>query len=72
MEISEDLYDRILSRTRGGFLGLGWVVTDAGGNPAPGAPLKPGMFVAAENYYGYVVLHVNDDMSLSECVRDQD
>ena len=72
MKITEQLYDRILGECRGGFLGMGWCVADADGNPAPGAPLKPGMFVAAENHYGYVVLHVNADMSLTECEKEDD
>ena len=36
------------------------------------SPLKHGMFIAAENYYGYVVLHVNADMSLTECECERD
>lgn len=73
MKITEQLYDRILGTCRrGGFLGLGWGVTDSTGNPTPDAPLKPGMFVGAENYYGYVVLHVNADMSLTECEKEDE
>lgn len=73
MKISEELHDRILSECRGGgYIGLGWCVTDEKGRPfAPGAPLQPGMFIGAENYYGYVVLRVNDDMSLTECEKEE-
>jgi hypothetical protein len=28
------------------------------------------MFIGAENYYGYVVLRVNADMSLTECEKE--
>jgi hypothetical protein len=67
--LSEEFYDRILNNCRGGYLGLEWCVVDETGTPAPGSPLKPGMFIAAENYYGYMVLYVDDDMSLTECTR---
>ena len=72
MKISDELCDRIIAAaSRGGYLGMGWAVTDEKGRPfAPGAPLRPGMFIGAENYYGYVVLRVNDDMSLTECEKE--
>ena len=72
MKISDELCDRIISAASNrGFIGMGWAVTDEKGRPfASGAPLEPGMFVAAENYYGYVVLRVNADMSLTECERE--
>lgn len=71
MKINEDLHDRILWGCPGGFLGLGWVVTDETGRAlAPNTPLRPGMFIGAENYYGYVVLRVNADMSLTECEKE--
>jgi hypothetical protein len=28
------------------------------------------MFIGADNYYGYVVLRVNADMSLTECEKE--
>ena len=69
--ISEELHDRILSECRGGYLGLGWGVADETGRPvAPNTPLRPCMFIGAENYYGYVVLRVNADMSLTECEKE--
>lgn len=73
MKVHETLYDRILAAAScGGYLGMGWAVTDAEGNATPGAPLSPGMFIAAENYYGYVVMRVNDDLTLTECEREGD
>ena len=71
MKISEELHDRILSECRGGYLGLGWGVTDETGcSLAPNTTLRPGMFIGADNYYGYVVLRVNADMSLTECEKE--
>jgi hypothetical protein len=71
MKLSEKLYDRILGTCQGKFLGLKWCVTDSTGQATPGAPLRPGMFIAAENYYGYAVVHVNDDLTLTECEKEE-
>jgi hypothetical protein len=71
MKISEELHDRILGTCRGGYLGMSWSVTDSDGRPTPGAPLRPGMFIATENYYGYVVMRVNDDLTLTECEKEE-
>lgn len=70
MKISEQLYDRIVGNCNGGFLGMDWCMADATGVQVTDSPLKHGMFLAAENYYGYVVLHVNADMSLTECEKE--
>ena len=72
VKISEELCDRIVSAaSHGRYLGMGWAVTDAEGQLLPpSTPLRPGMFIGAENYYGYVVLRVNDDMSLTECEKE--
>ena len=71
MKISEELHDRILSECPGKYLGLGWGVTDETGcSLAPNTPLRPGMFIGADNYYGFVVLRVNADMSLTECEKE--
>jgi hypothetical protein len=69
--ITDQLHDRILGGCRGGYLGISWCVTDAEGNPKPNAPLEPGMFIATENYYGYAVLRVNADMTLTECTKEE-
>jgi hypothetical protein len=29
------------------------------------------MFIATENYYGYVVMRVNDDLTLTECEKEE-
>lgn len=68
MKLTEKLYDKMLASCRGGFFVLTWGVCDANGEPlGRDVPLKAGMFIVAENYYGDVVLHVNDDMSLTTC-----
>ena len=71
MKLSENFYDKLLESSRGGYLGLTWNVCDANGESlGSGVPLKAGMFIVVENYYGDVVLHVNDDMSLTNCERE--
>ena len=68
MKITETLYEKILDTVSGGYFGLDWCVADAKGEPLEcGTPLKHGMYVVAENTYGYVVLHVNADISLTQC-----
>jgi hypothetical protein len=68
MKIAETLHEKILATVNGGYLGMDWRVTDADGEPLEcGTPLKHGMYVVMENAYGYVVLHVNADISLTEC-----
>jgi hypothetical protein len=69
MKLPEKLYERILSNARGGYLGLSWAVTDAKGERAE--QLRPGGYVVAENYYGYVVLRAGDDMQLTECEQEE-
>ena len=73
MKITETLHEKILATVNGGYLGMDWRVTDADGEPLEnGTPLKHGMNVVAENAYGYVVLHVNADISLTECKPEDD
>jgi hypothetical protein len=73
MKITETLYEKILATVNGGYLGMDWHVTDADGEPLEnGTPLKHGMYVVAENASGYVVLHVNADISLTECKPEDD
>ena len=73
MKITETLYEKILGAVNYGYLGLDWCVVNADGEPLEkGTPLKHGMYVVAENYYGYVVLHVNADISLTECKPEDD
>ena len=68
MKIPEALYEKILDTVNGGYFGLDWRVTDADGEPLEcGTPLKHGMYVVMENAYGYVMLHVNADISLTQC-----
>lgn len=65
MIIDTKLSDRICRHARGGYLGLSWAITDAEGNRTD--TMRPGGFVVAENYYGYAILRINDDMTLTEC-----
>ena len=68
MKIPEALYEKILDTVSGGYFGLDWRVTDADGEPLEcGTPLKHGMYVVMENAYGCVMLHVNADISLTQC-----
>lgn len=69
MKLPEELYERILSNAPGGYLGLGWAVTDAKG--ARVDQLRPGGYIVAANYYGYVVLRAGEDMQLTECEREE-
>jgi len=73
MKITETLHEKILSTVNGGYFGMDWRVTDADGEPLErGTPLKHGMYVVAENAQGSVVLHVNADISLTECKPEDD
>ena len=73
MKITETLHEKILGAVNYGYLGLDWCVVNADGEPLEsGTPLKHGMYVVAENAYGYVVLHVNADISLTECKPEDD
>tara|TARA_B110000503_G_scaffold7721_1_gene10521 strand:- start:1512 stop:1739 length:228 start_codon:yes stop_codon:yes gene_type:complete len=73
MKITETLFEKILATVCGGCLGLDWRVTDADGEPLEsGTSLKHGMYVVMENAYGYVVLHVNADISLTQCDKHEE
>jgi hypothetical protein len=73
MKITETLHEKILDTVNGGYLGLDWRVTDADGEPLKnGTPLKHGMYVVMENAYAYVVLHVNADISLTQCDKHEE
>jgi hypothetical protein len=67
MQLSEEHFNRVLRNASGSYITTDWAITDAEGNPAQA--MKPGGFVVVENYYSYLVLHINDDMSLTECER---
>lgn len=67
MTITEDLKDKLLSNTRGGYLGLSWDVVDKHGKPVhPPIPAQ-GNYIVAENYYGYTILYVGENNELVEC-----
>lgn len=70
--IGVELANKMLRKLRGPYLGLDWGVFDADGNPDLKRRLFPGAWIVAENAYGYALLRVNEDLTLTEYVKEME
>ena len=70
-KINADLFEKLSSVSRSGYLGLSWCVCDAEGNRCDDEVVKEGRYICAENYYGYAVLYVDKGMVLVECEGEE-
>jgi hypothetical protein len=68
MKLGEKMYDRILRNACGSYFVTDWAITDAQGDEVQ--TMQPGGFIAVENNYSYLVLHINKDMTLTECEKE--
>ena len=61
--ITEAFRDKLIAKCNGGYLDIDMKVLTADG--ALSDFIRPGCWIVAENYYGYTIKFVNDDLSVS-------
>jgi hypothetical protein len=70
VELTEGTYNRILQGVSGTYIHTDWAIKDEKGAFVDN--IKPGGYIVIENNYTQVILRVNEDMSLTECVAVRD
>lgn len=66
--MTEEFYDNLIGMCRhSGYLGMSWCVCDENGNKMDDNKVAPRRYICSENYYGTLVLWVDDNMVLAEC-----
>jgi hypothetical protein len=70
--LATDLYDQIVQNCEGeyyGYTDTGWCMSDIHGEKVETTKVEPYHYLCVSNHGGYIILWVNEDMTLTKCKR---